>query len=168
VAKAGVSRVDEYLVRYAESRSLREIAAMLGGVVTPEALAARLNTILDTRGFLSDAQRERRILIVLEDTLAEIDEAFQDKDMLKIKLTYLREISARLDKRKDALDADLNRLYGNQGAIMAHAYDVAMTYLKATILHAPDGAITEERWDELQIEALNHARTELAKYEIEA
>lgn len=158
------NRVDQMILSHADSSSPEEISKMLGGMISPAKVAAHTQALLKSKDWLTQTQEEQLVLWELRRTLLQLKDRFMDADMAKVRLAYLKEISARLDKRSGALEVDLNTLYANQGRIMGQAYDIALTFIKGAFREEIDAA----KWDEVKGEALRHAQAELAKYEVEA
>lgn len=157
----GANKVDATIYQFADSESPAEISRRLGGVISPQAVAARTQTLLASKDWLTTQQegqlidlRLRKILVTLEDRFLDIDSA-----MMQLKL--LKEMGNRLDKRAASTSLNLDSLYGNQGKLMAKAYDIALSYIKGALREQID----PDKWDELAKEALGHAQAELAKHE---
>lgn len=165
MAQEGLGRVDREILRGAKSgKSFKEISAMTGNVVSAVDVGNRLMDILEARNPLTEAQREMLLLDdmhALREVLVERAVEFKDLSAAPALSRVLRDIGTRIDKRSAATKMDLNTLYGNMGQLMAHAYDIALSYMKGALR----SEIDPEVWDALQKEALQHARTELAKHE---
>lgn len=143
--------------------SPEEISIMLGGLISSSAVAARAQTLLTAKDWLSEVQEDQLVTLRMKQLVLELIDSKSSGDYkyLDIRLKALTALGDRLDKRKKATDVDLGVLYANQGQIMARIYDIAMSYVKGALRSEIDPA----RWDELQKEALLHARAELAKHE---
>lgn len=154
--------VDDIILRYADSHSPEEIAQKLGGIVTPAAVAARGKVLLKSTNWLESVEQEQLTLLKLRRLLSRLEEKHLDLDNAKIQHGLLKTIAERLEKRSQRNTQDLNVLYANQGRIMAQAFDIALSYMKSALRDSIDAG----EWDELQREALEHARAELEKYEV--
>lgn len=153
--------LDVKILALADSHSPEEISERLGGIVRPKTVASRVAHLLKTKNWLTAAQQDQLYTLRMSAILEELEQRYMDKDMAKLRLNVLKELSARLDKRAAATQVDLNALYGNQGRIMLQAFDVALSYMKGALRDEVDA----DRWDELRVEAIAHAKSELDKYE---
>ncbi|MFT4260352.1 hypothetical protein [Microbacterium sp.] len=155
-------RVDQTILRYCDSESAEEISLRLGGVVSPERVAARKEVLLTTKNWVTAAQQEELILYRLRVLLAKIEERFQadDLDSAMVQLRLLKEIGNRFDKRREATQLDLEKLYGNQAAMMLRAFDIATSYLRGAFREQID----QETWDEAILEGMRRAEAELEKH----
>lgn len=157
------SEIDDKLLALAGTCTPEEISKRLNGSISPERAASRIKELLRSPNWLSAQEQEARIWLMLEQTLEELRGQFLSIDQAKVQLTYMKELLGRIDIRKKASEGDLNRLYSNQGVLMAQAYDIALAYMKGKL----SAHIDAEEWDRASAEAILHARAELAKYEIE-
>lgn len=159
------NRVDDKILAMAGTHSPEEISLALGGVVSPAKIAAHTQSLLRSKNWLTAAQEDRLITIRLNNMLLDLEERYRtiDLDSAKVRLSILKEIGARLDKRAAATTEDLNKLYGNQGRIMAQAFDLAMSYIKGALSESID----PERWEEVKGEGLRHAQLELTRHQAE-
>lgn len=153
--------VDETIIRYADSHSPEEISKILGGGISPARIASHTAALLKSKNWLSRAQEEQLILLKMRLTLNELEDQYLDKDNARLRLQYLKEIAERLDKRSEATEEQLNKLYGNQGRIMARAYDIALGYIAGAFREEIDPKV----WADVTRDALLHAQTELAKHQ---
>src|SRR3954471_10594880 len=156
-------RVDDTILSLAASHSPEEISEALAGRVPPATIAAHTQTLLKSKNWLTATQEDRLVTIRLNNMLADLERRGWDLDSVKVRLSILKEIGNRLDKRTAATDEDLNKLYGNQGRIMAQAFDLALSFMKGALREAVD----PERWEEAKAEGLRHAQLELSRYQSE-
>lgn len=156
-----VSPIDDKILQLAATHSPEEISLQLGSVASPGRIAARVQTLLRSRDWLTDTQDDLLVTYRLQRMLMEFENQRLDIDNAKMRLSLLKEIGSRLEKRKAATDVDLGRLYGNQGRIMGQAVDNALTYMKGALREKVDPKL----WDELVQEALLSAQAEIAKHE---
>ena len=157
------SNVDGTILKHADSMSPEEISLILGGIVSPQAVAARTQSLLKAKDWLTEAQEDQLVTLRLKQMFVELTESRQSGDYkyLTIKLDVLKALGDRIDKRKAATDVDLNTLYGNQGQIMMKAFDLALAHMRGAF----SGQIDIEAWDAEVAEALLYARGEIAKHE---
>jgi len=155
------NRVDDKILAMAGTHSPEEISLALGGVVSPAKIAAHTQSLLRSKNWLTATQEDRLITIRLNNMLLDLEERYRnlDLDSVKVRLSILKEIGARLDKRAAATTEDLNKLYGNQGRIMAQAFDLALSYMKGALRDAVD----PEKWEELKQEGLRNAQLQLTR-----
>ena len=153
--------IDEKILALADSHSPVEIAARLGGVLSAKAIAARITELLKARDWLTLAQQDQLITLRMKRIAAEFEGKYLDKDNATVLLRYLKEIGNRLDKRSAATSMDLDRLYGNQGKIMARAYAIALDHMKTQF----GDVIDSDEWDAAARDGLLHAEAELAEHE---
>lgn len=157
------NKADDAILSLAASHSPEEISIALGGTIKPETIAAHTQTLLKSKNWLTAIQEDRLITIRLNNLLADLERRGWDIDNVKVRLSILKEIGNRLDKRTQATDEDLNKLYGNQGRIMAQAFDLALSYMKGALREAVD----PEQWETLKQEGLRNAQLELSRYQAE-
>jgi hypothetical protein len=153
--------LDDQILQLADSHSPEEISEKMNGVLSPEVVASRLQMLLKSKNWLTAAQEDALITLKLKRVLVELEGKFLDIDNAKMRLSFLKEIGSRLDKRSAASETDLTKLYDNQGAIMGRVYDSALSYMKGALRES----VNAELWDELAREALMNAQVELAKHQ---
>lgn len=160
----GLGAMDKILLRGASAnKSGAELSAMTNGVIPAADAMLRVDAILSSRNWLTEANKEKLLLddmYALKDSLTN-QASVGNLDAAKVLRATLVDIGNRLDKRAKATDLDLNTLYGNQGAIMSRAYDIALSYMKGALR----GEVDPVKWDELANEALTHAQAELTQHE---
>ena len=153
------SPVDDAILRWADSLSPEEISASVGGIVSAKAIAARTQTLLKAKDWLTDAQEDQLVTLRMKEMVANITSS--DYKYLDVKLRALIALGDRIDSRRKATDVDLNTLYGNQALIMARVYDIALSYMRGALREKID----PEVWDATAEEALLVAKGELAKHQ---
>lgn len=153
--------LDLRMLALADSHSAEEISDMLGRTISPAKVALHIKTLLKSKNFLDDAEKDQLITIRMNNILLELEGRHMDIDHAKARLATLKALGDRLDKRRAATTADLNMLYDNQGAIMGRVVDIAMSYIKGAFREEIDPAL----WDATVKEALEHAEVEIAKHE---
>lgn len=160
-----LSRIDQEILRYAASRSPEEISEKFGGAIEPARVAALTKELLSRRDWLTMAEREVMLIIRLENILNDLETARDSHDYnnAQIQLGYLKELGNRFDKRRAAVQVDLETYDMNVAREMVRAYDIALSYMKGALR----ADIDEERWDEVAKEALAHAGREVTKKVVE-
>lgn len=156
-----ISEIDEKILRYAATYSPEEISVKLGGIASPGRIAARVQALLHSRDWLTSTQQDQLITFKLQRILLDFEDRVLDVDNAKIRISLLKDIGVRLEKRQAATEVDLGRLYANQGAIMGRVFDNALTYMEGALRDKVD----PELWAKLKEEALYSAQAEVAKYE---
>ena len=154
--------VDDTILRYADSRSPEEISRMLGGMVSPAQVAAHTKRLLTSRDWLEKKEQEDLAFYQLKATLAELREGYRDVATRKLELQYISKLFDRIDKRSLVTEDQLHTYNANVGRIMGRVVDMALSYMKGALREEVDAA----KWDALMLEALGHARKEIAKHEI--
>lgn len=161
------SDLDVQILKLADHSTPEQIAATLGGVLTPARVRLRLSEMLESNNWPSDAQREQLTLWKMNRLLSRIENmigADFDLNNLKLQLATLKEIGNRLDKRRAATEVDLNTYHRNVAMEMVRVYDIALAYIKGALREQVDPA----KWDEAARDALLHAREEVMKKAIES
>ena len=156
-----LSQIDKVILRYADSQSPDEISQRLGGVITPERVAARGKQLLADANWLTQVEQEELIIRRMRKIVSDMEGSYQDLDTQKAQIQALGEIAKRLDKRRDATQVDLEALYGNQAQIMLRAVDLATGYLRGAFREQID----QQAWDEAIQEGMALAAAELQKHE---
>lgn len=118
------SNIDDTILKYADSMSPDEISMSLGGVISPAAVAARTQSLLKAKDWLTEAQEDQLVTLRMKELVYGITS--NDYKYLDVKLRALIALGDRLDKRKKATEVDLNTLYGNQAVIMGQAIELAL------------------------------------------
>lgn len=157
------NKVDSKILAMAATHSPEEISIALGGTIKPDKIAAHTQTLLRSKNWLTAAQEDRLLTIRMNNMLIELEARYLDIDNAKIRLSILKELGNRLDKRAAATQEDLDKLYGNQGRIMAKAFDLALSYMKGALREAVD----PEKWEELKQEGLRNAQLQLSRHQAE-
>lgn len=155
--------MDDTILRYADSHSPEEISYMLGGLVSPERIAGRVQELLKSKNWLTRAQQQQRLYLTLTGLLAKLQERYLDLDTAKVILATVKELFKQTQELGKATDEDLNKLYGNQGLIMARIVDKSLSYMQGAFRDE----IPAEKWEAVMYEALQIARDEIALHEIE-
>lgn len=159
------SALDERLLANAR-KSLREISEITGLPV--EELAERFSVLFEERGWLTERQEERLLLIELADMLQD-GRAMLKKAQIEDYASIYRAILAnmtlmaqRMDQRRKLVDDDINRITHANARQFGAAYDVAMRHVVAS-LRATHPDITDEEIEQYSIEGLQKAKRALDK-----
>lgn len=157
--------VNDTILRYGDSRSLEELSAMLGGILSPAEVGAHAQKLLSSRNWLTAAQKDQAVTLKMQDLLTELEDLGNgglDRDkILGLRLRALKEIGARLDRRRAATEVDLNTYDANVGRVIGRVVDQTLSYMKGALREKVD----PDLWDSLVIEAMRDARAEIAKHE---
>lgn len=145
------------LIRLAR-RSPNEIEA-LTGIPAGEVLE-RLSTLFDSRTWRDDLQEERLILMeygdLLEDVKDRLDKAKSEEgfaSIARVAMTGLKDLMDRLEKRRAANTADMEKVNRAQAKLMGEAISLAMSGAAAELAtRHPD--IELEEIDGVFMEAL--------------
>jgi len=120
------------------TKSLEEIAELTG--LTPEQAGEKLNRLLEDRGWRTERQDERLLLIGLGDMVEEAQTRLKTTDddnfaaVAKIVLQSMHQMAARFDARRKIVDADLERITAKDARIFGETYDVAMDETLAMLM----------------------------------
>lgn len=167
-SEIALSRIDQTILRYCDTESPEEISRRLGGVITPERVAAQKETLLASKKWLTATQEEDLVIHRMRAIVAKFEEhffaeSFPNPDIAMVQLRFLKEIGNRLDKRRAATQVDLETYDMNVAREMSRAYDIALGYMKGALRDEID----PDTWDTLASEALAHAGREVTKKAIE-
>lgn len=157
----GANQWDAKMLQLADSHSPTEISIALGGIISPEKVASRVQVLLRQKNWLTAAQEDALITYKLKMMLLEFEGKHLDKDTGMMRFRILDKLGARLERRTSATEEDLDKLYGNQGRLMGKVVDNALSYMKGALREKVDA----EHWDALVSEALMSAQAEIAKHE---
>lgn len=158
-----ISRLDDKMLALADTRSVREISEALGGVITPTRVAARIDELLDTRDWLTEAKQDQLNVYKMRRVLSELEGQYLDLDNAKVQLSYLKAIAERLDKRRAATDVDLERYSQNVGRQIGRVVDESLAYMRGALREEIDS----DRWDELVREAMTIAWGKIQEKQLE-
>ena len=158
------SKVDDTLLRYADSKSPEEISRMLSGMISPEQVAARTKALLKSRDWLEEKEQERLVFYKLRALLASLEGQHLDLANAKVQLALIKQIFDRLDVAQQRSDDILDRYNANVGRAMIAAYDIALAHIGGAIRDV----LPLEEWTELKREALVLAAEKVAEKQIAA
>jgi len=120
------SAPDDQILRLAGTHSPHEISREMHGILSPAAIAARLQTLLKAKNWLTLTQERALTAWKLKDILRQLEEQFLSDNNAKIRVSVIKEITANLDRAEATTNADLDRLYGNQAIIMGQVIERAL------------------------------------------
>lgn len=169
VEKRKRSAMDEKLLRNAK-KSLTELQDMTGLPATD--IAERMTFLLEDRGWMTERMEERHMLIEMGDMITYSLERLRradDKDfgsIGKVVLGGWQQMADRWDRRKQLVDADIEKITVAQARRFGRTYDEALDYIfeNLKILH-PD--ITAEELYTLKVDGLKVAAESLDKYVVD-
>ncbi|GAA4481784.1 hypothetical protein [Microbacterium panaciterrae] len=160
--------VEEQIIVYAAMKlSPEDISERIGGALTPARVRLRVKELLQEGDWLEDAEAEKALLTIALRQIGDIQQIAGSKDLeaAKVLLTYLKDVLDRLEKRQSKLTTNLNTYNQNVGRQLGHVVDLALTYMKGALRESVDA----EKWDELVLEAMTLAWTEIERHqELEA
>ena len=159
--------IDDKMIRWTvEGLSPEAISERLGeGLLTPAEVRYRVAKALSSPNWLTEAQQELALMMVMRKNLAKIQQFLDggvDDKALALSLSYIKEIFARLDKRASVTQVKVDQYNENVGRTIGHVVDLALTYMKGALRSEVD----PDRWDELVHEALRMAQVEIEKKQI--
>lgn len=172
-----LSELDQALLRYADTLSPKELSAKIDFMLTPEQVAARISQLLEARDWLDRAQQDRLVTLKLRQLIVELEEAPRTTRNAEVLIRALEALGNRLDRRMEATERDLQRLYAFQGAVMLDAVSAALNAVRTTLTATPRKELpalasppstdpdADGRWDEITEIALRRAQTEIGKHE---
>lgn len=114
------SNIDRIILKNAR-QSLEDISSMTG--MAPDEVAARLDTILRSRDYLSDRQEERLLIIEMGDLIDEMRNRMQGAndenyaDIANVTLRGYEAIAKRLDARRKLAELDISEITRAQGEL---------------------------------------------------
>ena len=147
----------------AEGMSMEEISERLNGAISPAQAGDRIKQLFKMKDWLTAAEEDQALMLEFRRILTTLKERYEDNDNLTLQIKVLDKLSGRLDKRREATNTDLNTYSQNIGRQIGRVVDNAMSYMQGALRDQIDPDI----WDELKKEALQHARSEIAKNELE-
>ena len=162
IATRPANALDDKILQFAGSHSPEEIAYMLRPmIVSPERIMARTAELLKSKNWLTLAQNQQRLHLTLQSMLARLQDRYLDNDSAKVILATVKELFSQTERMGRATEEDLNKLYGNQGLIMARVVDSALGYMRGAFRDR----ITAAEWDEALEQAMEIAQAEISKFQ---
>lgn len=154
-----LSEVDEVLVRYADIESATAISFRLNGEFSPEWVAARIQTILDTPDWLTAARQDQLVTTRMRMTISKMEDLPFTTRTAEVLVNALEKLGNRLDKRKEATEADLHKLYAFQGTVLLDSMEKYDQYMRQSL------GIAEDEWNKHKEKAIRFAAAEIARHE---
>jgi hypothetical protein len=123
------SALTEKLLKHAR-KSLQEVAQITG--LDVRLVAEKYAKLFEDRGWMTDRQEERLLIIELGDLLADAKDRLEnaeDKDyasIAKIVLSGLTLMANRFDNRKKLVEEDINLITQANARLFGSAYEIAV------------------------------------------
>lgn len=145
-------------------KSLKEVSEIIGLPVAD--IAERYALLFEERGWLTERQEERLLLIELADLIVDARirlKNTEDRDyasVARVVLSSMQLMADRFDARKKLVDDDINRITTANARQFGMAYDIALTHIVngLKMLH-PE--ISDDEVDILSAEGLMKAKIRL-------
>lgn len=147
-------------------KSMNEISELTGA--SPEYVAERLSELLAERGWLSERQEERLLIIEMSDVVShareKLEEAKYDNEnyasIANAVFKGLELISKRMDARRTLVEEDISRITAANAKLFGHAMDIALSHIRGTLKELyPE--VTDQMIDDLAMDGLRIAKKEL-------
>lgn len=161
-----LSDVDAVIVRYADTLSPAQIAHKIEGILTPQQVMTRIGQLLESSDWLTLTQQDVLVTLKMKQLVVELEEQPRTSRNAEILVRALEAVGTRLDKRKEATEQDLSRLYAFQGTVMLDAIQKAMEHMKKQLTSSPDSALDAAEWDASLAQALRLAQLEVESHEV--
>jgi hypothetical protein len=158
-----LSDIDQALIRYADTLSPNAISMKIGGLLTPEQVAARIAVLLDTPDRLTQLQQDQLVTLKMRQIVTNLDELTLTTRNAEVMLNGLEKIGARLDRRVESTQKELSTLYAFQGNVLLDAVQIAMAHMRGALTHG--NKLAEEEWDNALESAIRFAQIELSTHE---
>lgn len=160
-----LNEVDQLIIRYADTMSATQISFKLEGLLSPEQVATRRQTLLDVPDALTAAQQDQLVTLKMRQLVVELEEMPRTARNAEVLIRSLEAVGARLDKRAAMTEKDLSTLYAFQGTVLLDAIEVAVERIKAMISGLVD--VNEDTWNKAIESGIQHAQLEIGKHEQE-
>lgn len=165
-----IADIDRVLLRYADSRSPAELSLLVQNVLTPEECAARVSSLLEKSDWLSMTQQDALVTLKMRQLISELEDQPRSTRNAEVLIRSLEVLGNRLEKRAQATESDLTRLYQWQGELFIEAIMVVMEHVQRRvpeIIVANLGkAPSEAQWNEITEEGIRRAGALLASHEV--
>jgi len=158
-----LSEVDQVLVRYADTLSPTAISFKIKGVLTPVQVQSRINVLLDTPDWLTEAQQDRLVTMKMRILITQLEEMTLTSRVAEIIIRALESLGNRLDKRSEATQQDLTTLYAFQGTVLLEAVEKSMGFMRSKLTNG--SKMVEAEWDNAKEAAIRYAQVEISSYE---
>lgn len=155
--------LDRTLLRYCDSRSPAELSLLIGGALTPEECAARVSSLLEKSDWLSMTQQDALVTLKMRQLIAELEDQPRSTRNAEVLIRALEALGNRLEKRSQAIESDLQRLYAWQGQVLIEALTMIAEHLRRRLPEV--GEVDEETWNTVVEEGIRRAGAMLASHE---
>lgn len=155
--------LDRVLLRYADSRSPAELSLLVNGALTPEECAARISALLEKSDWLSMTQQDALVTLKMRQLISELEDQPRSTRNAEVLIRALESLGNRLERRSQAIEGDLQRLYAWQGQIMVEALSMIAEHLRRRLPEV--GAVEEGAWNEVVEEGIRRAGAMLASHD---
>lgn len=149
---------DQLIMGAARDMSPEDISREIGGILTPARVMVRTRELLKAPDWLTRAQNEQALLLVLRNRVYELQRE-KGLDAIKVQAGIIKDLLGQLDKQYARNEADLTSYSQNVGRQLGHVVDLVLTYMRG----AMRDEIDLQKWDESIEEALVIAQSEIAK-----
>lgn len=154
---------DQLIMGAARDMSPEDISREIGGILTPARVMVRTRELLKSPGWLERAQREQALLIVLRNRVYELQKS-SELDSIKLQASIIKDLLGQLDKQYSRTENDLSTYNSNVGATIGRVLDIAMSYMKGSLREKID----PKEWDDRLEEAVEMARVEIEKHQVDS
>lgn len=158
-----LQQADEVLIRYADTLSPADISYKINGLLSPSQVRTRIIQLLETPDWLTSIQQDQLVTLKMRQLIVRLEEMTLTSRTAEILIRALEALGNRLDRRYQANEVDLHRLYAFQGAAFLDAVTSAMAEMKHRLTTGEP--ITERDWDLALEPAITHAQLQLQSLE---
>jgi hypothetical protein len=151
--------VDDVLLRYADTESAQAISFRLKGEFTPEWVAHRIVVLLDTPDWLTAAQQDQLITQKMRIAIARMGDLKFTTRTAEVLINSLEKLGSRLDKRAEATEADLHKLYAFQGSVLVDSLEEYDAHMRKSL------GINKDEWDRHKETAIRAASQVIERHE---
>jgi hypothetical protein len=163
-AATPLQQADEVIIRYADTLSPADISFKLDGLLSPSQVRSRIVTLLETPDWLTAVQQDQLVTMKMRQLIVKLEEMTLTSRTAEILIRSLEALGNRLDRRYQATETDLHRLYAFQGVAFLDAVEAALDVMKHRLTTGEP--ITEADWDEALPPAITSAQLSLAAHEV--
>ena len=150
-----ISDIDKVIIRYGDTLSAEAISFKLEGVLSPIQVKQRLDRLLQVPDALTAIQQDQMVTLKMRIIIAELEEQVRTTRNAEVMLAGLERIGNRLDKRKEANEAELQKHYAFEANALVDGVIAALGHLRG--LATAGIALTEEQWDRGLESAIRYA-----------
>lgn len=164
-----IADIDRVLLRYADTRSPAELSLLVQGVFTPEECAARVSSLLEKSDWLSMTQQDALVTLKMRQLISEMEDQPRTTRNAEVLIRSLEVLGNRLEKRSQAVESDLTRLYQWQGQLFIEAVTMVMEHVQrrvSEIVGIQGSEPTDSQWNQIVEEGIRRAGVLLANHEV--